>query len=167
MRRFLVLVCALVALPLVGCAMPQRKPASHAVIVDSQGTTSVGTRSASDGSPAPGRQEFVGIYVPPMPFLPWDLDFRGSITGDPSKGPTLPIIVGPTPPTAPAPSSFAAQGACPPGWIEERRFVPAPRVAPPAPRTVTIPVPQEAVPCPAPPPEPTACMSPDCGVPQG
>lgn len=56
---FAIIACLLVA----GCACNQQ-PAETAYTVNSQGAVSAGTRSALNGSTAPGRQEIIGVYLP-------------------------------------------------------------------------------------------------------
>ncbi len=189
MRTTIVVLLSIFALSaLAGCAA--QKPAKQAYIVDQNGQVSVATRSALDGSPAPGRQEIIAFYLPPIPGIPGSPDFRAGITADPSEF-QFPIII--SPPLA-APTSFASPCAGPQTLeveesyqVPETRMVtktrmvkrvvlPVPQAAPvlvpncaPAPQTVPYcaPAPQAA---PAPRatncPEPVTCLDPEhCGVP--
>lgn len=169
------LVLALAAFSLfafAGCAAQTQRPAEQAFIANSQGQVSAGTRSALDGSPAPGRQEILAFYLPPILGLPGAPDFRAGITLDPS-GLQFPIIIPPPTFAAPAVAPSACAG---PQIIEEQvtEMVPETRMVPRT-RTVRraiVPIPQEAPrvnPCaPAPAPQaapPQACNGDDCDPP--
>ena len=160
----LFLVVAL-AVGLTACSSAPKAP-EQAYIVNSHGATSIATRSALDGSPAPGRQEIIALYLPPIPGIPGAPDFRAGITMDPSAL-QFPIIISP-----PLPGAQAAPYCAGPQYIDEQvtemvpetRMVPRTRTV----RKVVVPAPQAAPqaaptnPCPEP---PQACIGEDCELP--
>lgn len=60
--RYVVLVALAGLVLLAGCAAP--RPTTQAYHVDSTGAVTGATRSALNGSTAPGAQEIIGIYLP-------------------------------------------------------------------------------------------------------
>ena len=119
--RYLVLIPTLLLLiPLAGCCATQ--PAEQAYTVNSLGQVSAATRSAMDGSTAPGKQELIGVY---LPFIGTGLAVKAAVEWDGTPPPgviTIPVPVSSSPQAQPSSCGYAAPVA--------------------APQTVTIPIPR-------------------------
>jgi hypothetical protein len=140
------LALVLLIVPFVGCAAP--RPASSTYEVAADGTVAVGTRSALNGSTAPGRQEILGLYLPFPPFaVKAGLEYDG----------TLPIIIGQPPAPQVAPQAVAP---CVTETFRTETYtemVPVQRTRQVPVKQVTLPIPQAAPGC-APPPAPPVAM---------
>jgi hypothetical protein len=128
--RLIILAALAVALVTTGC-MAQR-PVTQAYHVDANGSVSTATRSALNGSTAPGPQEIIGVYIP---FIGTGLAIKAGLEWDGITGPiVIPVPTGPSAASYGAPC--AAPQAAPPCYT--------PQVQPQ--RTVTLPVPRAAAP---------------------
>lgn len=150
MGKFLAVVA--VAFLLVGCAAQRAPSSTYGVAAD--GTVTAQTRSAVDGSLAPGRQELFAFYLPIPPF-----DFRAGITWD-----GTPITFNPVAPAAQAqaaPQAATCEEVMVP--VQRTRMVPQTYTELVPQKRVAIPVPQAAQPqCPCP---PVATAEPTCPAP--
>ncbi len=99
-------------------------------------------RSALEGSPAPGPQEIIGVYVP---FPGTGLSIKAGLAWDGvTRGP---VVIG-----GGAPFSAQAAGCAPTGrWVQKSTMVWEPQAAPQA-RSLC-----------APPPPPAPLAAPSCG----
>lgn len=161
MRRILFVVVA--ACAFAGCV--SRQAPVRAVHVGADGSVSQATRSAMNGSTAPGPQEIVGVYIP---FIGTGLAIKAGLEWDGATGPiVIPVPLGETYAASPCELPRAAASPCqttrtvmvPETYMEEeRRMVPKTRMVP---RTVVepaVPVPlPKAAPNPCGQPEPVAC----------
>lgn len=99
-----VLACAALA---AGCQSRGTIPSEQAVIVRSDGSQSVTTRSALAGSEAPGKQEIVGLYIP---FLGTGLALKAGLEYDGTPTViTIPSSAQAAPACAPAPQYVEVQ----------------------------------------------------------
>lgn len=89
--RSICLIALLLAAVLVAGCCGATKPAETSYIVNSQGAVSAATRSAMDGSTAPGKQEIIGIY---LPFIGTGLAAKAALEWDGTPG-TITVPVGP------------------------------------------------------------------------
>lgn len=154
MRRHAALIACLllVGAVLAGCA--SRQPASTAYTVDQNGTVSAGTRSALDGTNAPGRQELFGLFIPVGPFgVKAGIDWDGTTWTWPA-------------PSAQAATASPQAAACEEVMVQETytEMVPVQRTRSVPQKRVTIPVPRAAPQqCPCPPvaqAQPGICSAP-------
>ncbi len=128
---------ALIALVVTGCV--SQRPAEQAYIVDSRGAVSAGTRSALNGSTAPGAQEIIGLY---LPFPGTGLAIKAGVEWDGTPR----VIEVPMAAPAAAPQVVTTQRTV---MVPETRTIMVPRVI--EERRVTVPVPPQVTnPCPEP-----------------
>lgn len=130
--RYGIFAALIAALILGGCAA--QRPTTQAYHVDSQGNVSTATRSALNGSTAPGPQEIIGVYIP---FVGTGLALKAGLEWDGVGGPiVIPVPIGPS-------AAVQADPCVAPQAAPCAQYVPqavAPR------QHVTLPVPVESRP---------------------
>lgn len=130
--RYGILVALVAMFCLCGCVA--NRPTTQAYHVDATGAVTGATRSALNGSTAPGPQEIIGVYIP---FVGTGLAIKAGLEWDGVSNPiVIPVPIGPSAAASSADPCAVPQAAAP---CSVQQYA-APQ------RTVTLPVPQAAPP---------------------